>query len=131
MEFTFDEVLGAGVDQDGMFDRVKGLVGSVVDGYNVTIFCYGQTGSGKTHTMSGGGDGNMEEIGIIPRSINRLFDLLEAKKPSYTVKVKSYFVELYCNRLIDLYRSEVNKMDKLEIKLDATRMVYVKGAAVR
>jgi hypothetical protein len=32
---------------------IKGLVASVVDGYNGTVFAYGQTAAGKTHTMLG------------------------------------------------------------------------------
>ena len=34
-----------------VFDEVKALVTSCIDGYNVCIFAYGQTGSGKTYTM--------------------------------------------------------------------------------
>ena len=34
-----------------VFDEVKALVTSCIDGYNVCIFAYGQTGSGKTFTM--------------------------------------------------------------------------------
>lgn len=41
--------------QEVVFDEVRGLVQSVVDGYNITIFAYGQTGSGKTYTMYGKG----------------------------------------------------------------------------
>ena len=34
-----------------VFEEVKSLVVSCIDGYNVCIFAYGQTGSGKTFTM--------------------------------------------------------------------------------
>ena len=34
-----------------VFEQVRPLVTSCMDGYNVCIFAYGQTGSGKTHTM--------------------------------------------------------------------------------
>ena len=34
-----------------VFDEVRSLVTSCMDGYNVCIFAYGQTGSGKTYTM--------------------------------------------------------------------------------
>lgn len=37
-----------------VFDQVKALLVSCVDGYNVCIFAYGQTGSGKTFTMEVG-----------------------------------------------------------------------------
>jgi len=136
MEFSFDEVLGPKTSQKDTFDRVKGLIGSVIDGYNVTLFCYGQTGSGKTFTMAGGGDKNIDNVGLIPRAIESLFDNLQKKGDHYAFNVKSCFVELYCNRLIDLYGDDNalalhEQAKKLEIKLDATRMVYVKNACIR
>lgn len=37
-----------------IFDAsVKGLIRSVMEGYNGTVFAYGQTAAGKTHTMLG------------------------------------------------------------------------------
>jgi len=129
-EFTFDGVLGPRASQEHVFGKVQGLVGSVVDGYNVTIFAYGQTGSGKTYTMAGGG--NDDDIGIIPRAIKELFAKLNAKSEQYEVKVKCYFVELYVNKLIDLLAGgqKGKEGEKLEVKLDAKRMVYVKNARV-
>ena len=44
---------------------------SAIDGYNVCIFAYGQTGSGKTFTMEG--DETGEHVGIIPRTIEKIF----------------------------------------------------------
>lgn len=34
-----------------VFEEVRSLIVSCIDGYNVCIFAYGQTGSGKTFTM--------------------------------------------------------------------------------
>jgi hypothetical protein len=46
-----------------IFERaVKGLVRSVVDGYNGTVFAYGQTAAGKTHTMLGAWLAAMREV---------------------------------------------------------------------
>ncbi len=39
------------LDTSQVFDEVKPLVVSCMDGYHVCIFAYGQTGSGKTFTM--------------------------------------------------------------------------------
>eukprot|EP00520_Triparma_pacifica_P004800 CAMPEP_0118655888 /NCGR_PEP_ID=MMETSP0785-20121206/13188_1 /TAXON_ID=91992 /ORGANISM="Bolidomonas pacifica, Strain CCMP 1866" /LENGTH=271 /DNA_ID=CAMNT_0006548695 /DNA_START=133 /DNA_END=944 /DNA_ORIENTATION=+ len=85
--------------------------------------------------MAGGG--NDTDVGIIPRAIKELFARLGAKKDQYEFKVKCYFVELYVNKLIDLLGgvgSNNNNVDgrddKLEVKLDAKRMVYVKNAKV-
>ena len=36
------------------------------------LFSYGQTGSGKTHTMLGNGNG--DERGIIPRSVEKVLE---------------------------------------------------------
>ena len=133
-EFTFDNVIGPKVSQEEVFSKVRGHLGSVVDGFNVTIFAYGQTGSGKTYTMAGGG--NDADVGIIPRSIRELFSRLREKDEQYEFTVKCYFVELYVNKLIDLLREEGGDArsaapeKKLEVKLDAKRMVYVKGATV-
>ena len=84
--------------QAGVYDDcVDGLVSSFFEGYNATVFAYGQTvfkksfflllknltwkknnyfkGSGKTYTVSG----NLardEEVGIIPRAVRRMFDIM-------------------------------------------------------
>lgn len=34
-------------------ETFRGLVESVLDGFNGTVFAYGQTGTGKTFTMQG------------------------------------------------------------------------------
>ena len=54
-----------------MFDELAQLIQSAADGKKVCIFAYGQTGSGKTFTMQGG---EMEQRGIIPRSIDLIFE---------------------------------------------------------
>lgn len=46
----------------------KGLVRSVLSGYNSTIFAYGQTASGKTHTMQGSRD----NPGVIPLAVQEI-----------------------------------------------------------
>jgi len=49
---NFDKVWHPGSQED-VFEHVKDLVQSAVDGLNVTVFAYGQTGAGKTFTMYG------------------------------------------------------------------------------
>lgn len=76
-------------------------------GYNATILAYGQTGSGKTHTMGTGSTNGLddEQIGIVPRVFQFIFEELERKKKQsslsdFTIKVS--FLELYNEELHDL-----------------------------
>jgi kinesin family member C2/C3 len=52
-KFEYDRVFAPLSEQQSVFDAVRPLCVSVLDGYNVCIFAYGQTGSGKTYTMEG------------------------------------------------------------------------------
>jgi kinesin family protein 3/17 len=52
--FTFDFTFGQDCDQEKLYSRCcEGVINSLMDGYNCTIFAYGQTGTGKTYTMEG------------------------------------------------------------------------------
>eukprot|EP01062_Namystynia_karyoxenos_P049471 TRINITY_DN3789_c1_g1_i1.p1 TRINITY_DN3789_c1_g1~~TRINITY_DN3789_c1_g1_i1.p1 ORF type:complete len:1109 (+),score=301.27 TRINITY_DN3789_c1_g1_i1:78-3329(+) len=71
-EFTYDYVFGSDADQSTVYGAaVEELVGSVLDGFDATVFAYGQTGTGKTHTMQG--DGTGAGRGVAPRAVEALF----------------------------------------------------------
>jgi centromeric protein E len=54
--FTFDKTFGEkSTTKEVYSDVAKGIVDSVANGLNGTIFAYGQTSSGKTYTMQGSG----------------------------------------------------------------------------
>jgi len=128
-EFQFDQVYTPDTrgSQENVFEDVKMLVQSAVDGYNVCIFAYGQTGSGKTFTMIGESSGSLP--GIAPRAFGEIYELLDAnvKKFSYTVSV--YMVELYNDQLLDLFDSSHSA--KLDVKKDKKGMVVIQGAVVK
>lgn len=87
-EFTFDQVFHQRSTQNDIFELVSPLIQSAMDGYNVCIFAYGQTGSGKTFTM----DGVPDEIGIIPRTVDLLFNCIGNYRRlgwEYTIKVSN------------------------------------------
>lgn len=51
--FVFDRVFDDNTNQDDVYEATtKGLLDSVLDGYNATVFAYGATGCGKTHTIT-------------------------------------------------------------------------------
>ncbi|XP_686502.2 kinesin-like protein KIF25 isoform X1 [Danio rerio] len=105
--FEFERVHGPEDNQEIVFEEVKPLLTSLLDGYNVCIMAYGQTGSGKTHTMIGS---QCEEAsaavqdsqqGIIPKAANELFKLI-SEKPAGSHTVEMSVVEVYNNEVVDL-----------------------------
>jgi len=66
------------------------VVETALSGVNGTIFAYGVTSSGKTHTMMGG----KGELGLIPRSMQHVFDLIE-QNPDKEYLLKLSMLELY------------------------------------
>ena len=73
--FEFDRVYGPQNRQDEVFEDLKPLLTSLLDGYNVCIMAYGQTGSGKTHTMlsRNGGLDPANQDGVIPLAAEHIF----------------------------------------------------------
>ncbi len=109
--YTFDHVFPPEATQESLFKTVAHpIVNEVLKGFNCTIFAYGQTGTGKTYTMEGLRneyyDGDSENIsltsdsGIIPRSIDQIFDTLEKSEVEYSVRVS--FLEIYNEEIRDL-----------------------------
>ncbi|KAM8758534.1 kinesin-like protein KIF15 isoform 2-T2 [Rhynchonycteris naso] len=111
--FTFDHVAGMDTTQESVFSTVaKGIVESCMSGYNGTIFAYGQTGSGKTFTMMGPSepDNFSHNLrGVIPRSFEYLFSLIEREKEKAgagkSFLCKCSFIEIYNEQIYDLLDS--------------------------
>ncbi|XP_059212714.1 kinesin-like protein KIF25 [Centropristis striata] len=112
--FEFERVHGPEDSQDVVFEEVKPLLTSLLDGYNVCIMAYGQTGSGKTHTMMG--SQQLEEHsetqqeaqqGIIPKAAAELFRLI-SEKPAEGHTVEVSVMEVYNNEVLDLLAGDAH-----------------------
>ncbi|XP_020488500.2 kinesin-like protein KIF25 [Labrus bergylta] len=106
--FEFERVHGPEDSQDAVFQEVRPLMTSLLDGYNVCIMAYGQTGSGKTHTMMGSrpleensGTQKDTQQGIIPKAAAELFRLI-SEKPAESHTVELSVMEVYNNEVFDL-----------------------------
>ncbi|XP_038583196.1 kinesin-like protein KIF25 [Micropterus salmoides] len=106
--FEFERVHGPEDSQDAVFQEVKPLLTSLLDGYNVCIMAYGQTGSGKTYTMMGSqpleehsGTQRESQQGIIPKAAAELFRLI-SEKPTESHTVEVSVMEVYNNEVFDL-----------------------------
>uniref|UniRef100_M4BTC5 Kinesin-like protein n=1 Tax=Hyaloperonospora arabidopsidis (strain Emoy2) TaxID=559515 RepID=M4BTC5_HYAAE len=116
--YTFDRVFGQYSTQKDVFDAVvRPAVDEALAGYNCTVFAYGQTGTGKTYTMQGDLTPGSETAGIIPRSVQCIFDALEANGEEFSVRVS--FLQLYNEELKDLLDPDTDK--KLRLMEDAKK----------
>ncbi|XP_018413198.1 PREDICTED: kinesin-like protein KIF25 [Nanorana parkeri] len=133
--FHFERVFKPQASQSTVFEEVRPLITSVLDGYNVCIMAYGQTGSGKTYTMMGphsdSESENHTELGIIPRAAEELFRLI-LEKPEGSHSVEVSILEVYNNEIYDLlaYDGHANLCLKRDIvtgkdgKSDVASLTY-------
>ena len=125
-DFEFDRVFAAESTQAQVFDEISQLVQSAIDGYNVCVFAYGQTGSGKTFTMEGGEEETEEQEGMIPRTIDQIFqETQRLQENGWKYKMEATFLEIYNEEVRDLLATEKNL--KYEIKMSGKdgKDVYV------
>ena len=118
--YEFDHVFSPSSTQIQIFDEMKGLVTSVLDGYSACIFAYGQTGSGKTYTMEGGIE---ETEGVIPRTLRQLTEEMALRRQStFTTHIR--MIEIYNEKIFDLLGGNL----PVEARLDAEGRVLLPQA---
>lgn len=121
-EFSFDQVFHPKSRQEDIFELVSPMIQSALDGYNVCIFAYGQTGSGKTFTM----DGVDSSIGIIPRTVDLLFETVRSYKSlGWDYKINVTFLEIYNEQLYDLLTNESKEMEIRMVSAKNPTEIYV------
>lgn len=119
-KFTYDKVFGPEDSNQTVFDSlVIPLLDRAFKGFNICIFTYGQTSSGKTHTMKG----VENDPGLIPRSIERIFKIIQESPEAANVEVSLDYVEIYNETINDLL---LRGNSNLDLKLDR-----VKGLAIK
>lgn len=134
--FEFERVHGPEDSQNVVFEELKPLLMSLLDGYNVCIMAYGQTGSGKTHTMLGSeplellSETQQEaQQGVIPKAAAELFRLI-SEKPSENYTVEVSVMEVYNNDVFDLlsHDEDGNSMgQKCDVVSTSTGEIQVPG----
>lgn len=134
--FIFDKVFGPECTQQRVFEEVaRDVVSWIAEGYNSTIFAYGQTGSGKTYTMFGAENGDWKLRGIVPRSVEQLFQEIAENSEIEEVTIKCSFLEIYKENIRDLLRPptknnksyEVEFHPNLRIRQSSDKGTYVQG----
>ncbi|KAE9599783.1 hypothetical protein Lal_00046116 [Lupinus albus] len=109
--FTFDKVFAPDASQEDVVMEISQLVQSALDGYKVCIFAYGQTGSGKTYTMMGR-PGHPEEKGLIPRSLEQIFQTRQSQHPQgWKYEMQVSMLEIYNETIRDLLSTNKSPSD--------------------
>jgi len=124
--FTFDAVYDETATQSGFYEEsCFGLVESVLEGFNGTIFAYGQTGCGKTHTMQGR-NSPPEDRGVIPHSFDHIFETITLnQEKGMEYLLRCCYLEIYNEEIRDLLVND--SKTKCELKEDPNKGIYVKG----
>lgn len=110
-EFSFDHVFGPESSQMDVYEQIEPLVMSFSDGYNSCIMAYGQTGTGKTFTMMG--DRHVKENeGVIPRALQQVFAVVNARQLTYKDTLSVSMIEIYNDQILDLLNEDSSRSGK-------------------
>ncbi|XP_071584641.1 kinesin-like protein KIF18B isoform X2 [Heliangelus exortis] len=120
LTFVFDRVFGEGATQEEVFQHTtRGLLDSVLSGYNCSVFAYGATGAGKTYTMLG----SEKNPGIMYLTMVELYRRIEARKEEKGCEVLVSYQEVYNEQIHDLLEPK----GPLTIREDPEKGVVVQG----
>ena len=124
LKFNFDKIFPPNSLQSDVYRAAaQPIVEAVMQGFNGTVFAYGQTSSGKTFTMTGDPE-DPDMMGIIPRMVNTVFDIIQTSDDCIEYSVKISYCEIYLEKIKDLLdTSKVN----LKIHEDKARGVFIDG----
>ncbi|XP_068597934.1 kinesin-like protein KIF18A [Brachionichthys hirsutus] len=120
LKFVFDHVFGENSTQAEIFENTtKGLLDSVLNGFNCTVFAYGATGAGKTHTMLG----SQNEPGVMYQTMKELFKRMDDAKEEKEFAVAVSYLEVYNEQIRDLLANA----GPLAVREDSSKGVVVQG----
>merc|ERR1719499_2348908 len=98
--YQFTQIFNENCDNEQCFNGIcRPLITNVLDGHNAVLIAYGQTGSGKTHTLVGKPKDNV--LGLLPRTLNALFDVPSVTKIELSV-TEAYGVHVARIEIFDL-----------------------------
>lgn len=121
--FGFDRVFDENTTQGDVYEATtRGLLDSVLDGYNATVFAYGATGCGKTHTITG----TAQQPGIIFLTMQELFEKITERSDEKHTEVSLSYLEIYNETIRDLLEPGGTKQG-LMLREDANQAVSVAG----
>ncbi|PYH84064.1 kinesin family protein [Aspergillus uvarum CBS 121591] len=121
--FAFDRIFDQNASQGEVYESTtRGLLDSVLDGYNATVFAYGATGCGKTHTITG----TAQQPGIIFMTMQELFERIDERSDEKATEISLSYLEIYNETIRDLLVPGGSK-GGLMLREDSNHSVSVAG----
>jgi kinesin family protein 18/19 len=121
--FAFDRIFDETSSQSDVYEgTTRGLLDSILDGYNATVFAYGATGCGKTHTITG----TSAQPGIIFLTMQELFEKIGERSGDKITEVSLSYLEIYNETIRDLLVPGGSKQG-LMLREDTNQGVTVAG----
>ncbi|XP_057440715.1 kinesin-like protein KIN-1 [Lotus japonicus] len=121
LEFSFDRVFYEKSEQADIYQFLAlPIVRDAVNAINGTIITYGQTGAGKTYSMEGPSIQERDEHkkGLLPRVVEGLFHFLRTSDEDMTYSVELSMVEIYMEKVRDLFDLSKDNIKIKESKLE-------------
>src|ERR1700712_4237588 len=135
----FDRVFDENTTQSDVYESTtKGLLDSVINGYNATVFAYGATGCGKTHTITYVSfshftlrqadfySGTAQQPGIIFITMQDLFERIGELQGEKVTEISLSYLEIYNETIRDLLAPGGPKQG-LMLREDCNQAVSVAG----
>jgi kinesin family protein 18/19 len=129
--FSFDSVLGPEATQEHVYDKIRDVIPSLLEGFNSSVLAYGQTSAGKTFTMLGD---RFKGEGVMVRSMRDLFLALDEQKRTSAAGGKNVeyalsfsYLEVYNEQILDLLAAAPAPVGGLELQDGTEGDVVVLG----
>ncbi|KAK4472358.1 hypothetical protein MN116_003619 [Schistosoma mekongi] len=123
--FTFNRVFCPDAEQIDVFEEIRPLITSCIDGYNLCIVAYGPKSSGKTYTIYG----SPKNPGVAFRVVGELFKLCQPLQKVWDVQISILMLEIHNEIVYDLL-SEHIKPVKLSDDGNNVRLINVEEKIV-
>lgn len=109
-KFSFSKVFDKGTSQSELFESTtENLANTFLKGKDALLFAYGVTNAGKTYTV----EGTEEQPGLIPRTLQLLFDKLEGQEIKLTIS----YLQVYNEQIHDLQQPQTASKFKKNLKI--------------
>ncbi|KAI8962297.1 P-loop containing nucleoside triphosphate hydrolase protein [Daldinia sp. FL1419] len=125
--YDFERIFSPTDTNLDIFNHVKDLFKSAMEGQRILLFGYGQTGSGKTYTLGNLDATGGDEHGLIPRAMGLLFVIQERDKSEFQYEFTLGIIEVYQNKSFDLLQASRDKFRGEHVRIGTNQKLRLEN----